>query len=69
MGVRNDVVADVERRGRELARTFHVPFEDLSTRYARSPGDDGALFVQIQYVGHILDKLMLDRGEWEDAPK
>jgi hypothetical protein len=68
-GVRNDVLADVERRGRELARTFHVPFEDLSTRYARSAGDDGALVVQIRYAGHILDKVMLGRGEWEDAPK
>jgi hypothetical protein len=63
--VRKNVVEDVERRSRQLARIYHVPFEDLLTRYARSSVDDGMLVVQIHYAGHILDKVMLECGEWE----
>jgi hypothetical protein len=34
-------------------------------RYALSSASDGQLVVQIHYAGHLLDKVMLERDEWE----
>jgi hypothetical protein len=63
--VRETVVEHVEKRSRQLARIYHVPFEDLLARYALSSASDGQLVVQIHYAGHLLDKVMLERDEWE----
>ena len=63
--VRKNVVEHVESRIRQLARIYHVPFEDLLTRYALSSVDDGMLVVQIHYAGHIVDKIMFECGEWK----
>jgi hypothetical protein len=64
----DSVVENVEQRGRELARRYHVPFEDLFVRYALSSVGDGMLVVQIRHAGHILDKVTIKCGEWEKQP-
>jgi hypothetical protein len=64
--VRQDVLEHVEQRSRQLARIYHVPCEELLTRYVLSPANDGKLVVVIHYAGHIMDKVMLERGRWEE---